>query len=423
MSQNPAPARRAVWRDRDLALFAAARLVGVVGASVTAVAMPLLVYGTSGSAWWVSVVTASQVAPYLVFGLPAGAFADRVPRRRLMVSMQMVSALALAVIPVLALTGLPVPEWVAVTTSLVMASCFVWFDAAAFGALPRLAGRDRIVEANSFVWTGTTLVGIGAPALGGLLVAALGPEMALGVDVAAYLLTALLLLAVVRSMDPAATAETAATSEVGPAQWTRDVREGVDFIRSQPLVRNLTLVGFGNSVVAGGVTAVLVVLVADRVDGSAEGSFGLVLTVMAVGAFLAAAALPRLSRRVAVGRLTLISLTAGVPVVVGVAAAGGLVVLVGLLFVWSACTTLVVLNGITARQLVTPDHLQARVNTTARMLAWGGSPFGAVLAGAVTQRFGVATALSVAAAVLVVTAAAGWLSPLRSTRLGAAVPQ
>lgn len=415
------PGRGAIWRDRDLALFAAARLVGAMGSAVTAVAMPLLVYGTSGSAWWVSVVTAAQVAPYLVFGLPAGALADRVPRRRVMVSMQLASGAALAVIPVVALVGLPVPVWLAVATSLVVASCFVWFDAAAFGALPRLAGRDRVVEANSLVWTGTTLVGIGAPALGGLLVAALGPEVALGVDATAYLAVVVLLLAIAGSMDPAR--GPAAPPDPVPSRWWQDVREGVGFIRSQPLVRDLTLVGFGNSVVAGGVTAVLVVVVAERTTGASEGAFGLLLTVMAVGAFLAATALPRLARLVPVGRLTLVSLTAGVPLVLGVGVATSLPVLMALLLGWSLCTTLVVLNGITARQLVTPDHLQARVNTTARMLAWGGSPFGAVLAGGIAQQVGVAAALSVAAAVLAVTAAAGWSSPLRSTRRAAALAQ
>jgi MFS family permease len=338
-----------------------------------------------------------------------------------MVSMQLSSALALAVIPLLSLTGQAVPVWLAVVTSLAVASCFVWFDAAAFGALPRLAGRDRVVEANSLVWTGTTLVGIGAPALGGLLVAALGPAVALGVDAAAYVLAAALLLAVAGTMDPDR-GQAEAPEPLG-SRWRRDMSEGLTFIRRQPLVRDLTLMGFGNSVVAGGVTAVLVVLVADRTRGAAEGQFGLLLTVMAVGAFVAAALLPRLARCVPVGRLTLVSLTAGVPLVLGVAVSTSLTLLMAMLLGWSLCTTLVVLNGITARQLVTPDHLQARVNTSARMLAWGGSPFGAVLAGAITQQLGVAAALATAAAVLAATAAAGWLTPLRSMRLAAPMPQ
>ncbi len=61
-----------------------------------------------------------------------------------------------------------------------------------------------------------------------------------------------------------------------------------------------------------------------------------------------------------------------------------------------AMTTLIV-NGIVARQVVTPDHLQSRVNTTARLIAWGGSPLGAALGGVVAGAAGTEWALRVAA--------------------------
>jgi hypothetical protein len=67
-----------------------------------------------------------------------------------------------------------------------------------------------------------------------------------------------------------------------------------------------------------------------------------------------------------------------------------------------ASTTLIV-NGIVVRQVVTPDALQGRVNTTARMIAWGGSPLGAAAAGAVAGTAGVEWALRLAAGALLVS--------------------
>lgn len=148
--------------DRALVLFTAARVVAVTGSAVTGVAMPLLVLQLSGSAFLTALVAAGQVAPYLMFGLIAGAVADRVPRRRLMVAAQLSSAAALTTVPLAHAADLLAPAH-ALVVVLVVATSFVWFDAAAFGALPAIVGRDRIVAANSLVWTSSTLVAIAAP--------------------------------------------------------------------------------------------------------------------------------------------------------------------------------------------------------------------------------------------------------------------
>lgn len=384
---------------RDLRLFLAARVVAVAGSAVTGVAMPLLVYRMSGSALQAALVPASGVAPYLVWGLLAGALADRLPRRRIMVASQLVSAVALlSVVIAEVVGGLTVAHAIAVM--LVVATGFVWFDAAAFGALPAIVGRDRVVEANSRIWSMTTLVGVGGPALGGLLVVAVGPAIVLLVDVAAYLVAAALLMAISSPMGP----PTPARVETGrslPVQIGADVLEGVRFIRSHRVVRLLTLVGIGNSVAGGAVTALLVVIAAQRYDGVAGGAtYGVLVTASAGGAFLASVALPRLDLRLGVGKLAIAGLLTGIPVAALLAVPLPVAAAIALTLVWSGANTVTVLNGITARQRVTPGRLQARVNTTARMVAWGGTPFGAVLAGAVADQVGLTAALALAAGVL-----------------------
>jgi hypothetical protein len=72
-----------------------------------------------------------------------------------------------------------------------------------------------------------------------------------------------------------------------------------------------------------------------------------------------------------------------------------------------------VINGIALRQQVMPDHLQARVNTTARMIAWGGQPFGAAIGGALAEVFDIRTALLLVAIGVGLSALLGWFSPLR----------
>jgi hypothetical protein len=80
----------------------------------------------------------------------------------------------------------------------------------------------------------------------------------------------------------------------------------------------------------------------------------------------------------------------------------------------------IVLNGITYRQRVTPDRLQGRVNVTARMIAWGGAPFGAAVAGLVAEATSARAALFVMAAGVGTSAVVAWFTPLRDSEVAPA---
>lgn len=388
---------RVLWRGlgRDYALFWAARVLAVAGATITAVALPLLAYRTSGgSAVATSAVAALQVLPYLLLGLLAGALADRLPRRRVLVAAELAAGATLLALAAVGDERATLP--VIVLVAAVVPTTFVWFDAAAFGALPALVGRDRLAEANGALWSATTLVAVAGPAVGGVLVALVGPATTLAVDAAACLLAAVLLSRVRTDLGP--------HRSTGPLpSLTTDVREGLAFVARQPLVRALTGVGTLNAVAAGGVTGLVVVTTVEQLGRAADGpATGGLLATVSAGAFVAAFLLPRVVRRAGVGTVALAALAVGVPSLMVLARTTDVAVAALALLVWSTGSTLVVLNGITARQRVTPDHLQARVNTTARMLSWGGTPVGALLGGVLADRWGVATATTAAAVVLAV---------------------
>jgi hypothetical protein len=189
----------------------------------------------------------------------------------------------------------------------------------------------------------------------------------------------------------------------------------------QPVVRSLTLLGVGNSITGGAVTALLVVFAVRDLGLSEEGSgIGILVAVVAAGAFLAALALPRLTARVPIGWITIGTLTTNPVALVLTAVAPSLPWATGPLLLWSFTSTLTIINGIAARQVVTPLDLQARVNTTARMVAWGGTPLGAVLGGALAEATGARSAYALMSSAVLVSAILAWFSPLRSRSFGAA---
>lgn len=152
-------------------------------------ALPILVYTETGSALLTSTVVALESAPYLVFGLLAGALADRMPRRSSMVAADVISAVVLGTVPAAWLAGALTMAHVLLAATLA-GTTFVWFDSASWGALPRLVGKQRLPEANGIVWSSAIVVSIAVPGITGLVVSVTDPVLILAVDAGSYLISA-----------------------------------------------------------------------------------------------------------------------------------------------------------------------------------------------------------------------------------------
>lgn len=402
--------QNSLWQDQAFVLFWLARTISLVGAAITLVVLPILVFRITGSAFFTSLTVTFQVLPYFFFGFIAGAVADRVNRKRMMVSCDFINALLIATIPVAdVLNILTLPHIFAV--SLISASVFVWFDAANFGALPTLVGREKIVEANSLIWTVTIGSQIVGPSVGGWLAFQVGPAIAMSINALSYFLSACFLLIIKRPFNSERPVVTGSIVR----RTLSEIAEGLRFIWRQPLVRVMTLTGFGNSFSGGAVTGLLVIYAVQGLQLPKEDArIGWLFSAGAVGSLIFSLLLPRLSKIFRMGYITLIGLIANPILMVGLALATNFWLGLVLYVIWNGCYFMVIINGITLRQLVTPDHLLSRVNISARMIAWGGAPFGAAVGGFLAELTNIQTTFIIMALGAAIAAAAGWFSPLRT---------
>jgi Transmembrane secretion effector len=230
-------------RDGGFRRYWLARVISLLGSMVTYVALPVLVYQVTASSLWTALVTVAQGAPYLCVGLLAGAVADRGDRRRLMVGTDLASAAVLASVPVAYAAGALTPPHV-LAAAFCAQTLFVFFDAANFGALPLLVGRDRIVAAQAALIGTGTMMELAVPALAGAALAVVAPAPLLAVDALSFVVSALLLGAITRPLsDPARVGQ--------PRRLAVEVRDGLRFLWRQPIVRTTTLVGAAQAFVGG----------------------------------------------------------------------------------------------------------------------------------------------------------------------------
>ena len=134
--------------------------------------------------WQIGVLNAAQVAAFLIVGLPAGAWIDRMRKRHVMIWADAVRAVALAALPLLALFG-HLQIWHMYVVALVMGVATVFFDVSNQSFIPSLVRTDQIAEANGKLQSTEQLAGLAGPAAGGWLVSVVAAPVAILIDASA----------------------------------------------------------------------------------------------------------------------------------------------------------------------------------------------------------------------------------------------
>jgi MFS family permease len=268
----------------------AAEVVSTTGACMTAIALPWLVLTTTGSAAKAGLVAAVEWVPMALLGIPSGAIAARLGPRRTIVVCE------LARIPIVA--AVPVLHWLgALDFGVLLALAFLAgvFFPAHFASqrtiLPGLLGEeaDTVMRGNAVLQAANRLPMVLGPALGGLLVAALGAPAVLLIDAGSYALSALLVTTLVPR-----------PASAPPADERGGLWDGAHELARDRVLRPLTLAYAGIDLAMQGVFLAVPVLVFTAYDRNAELA-GLLLAAWGAGALAGALPALRLSSREPVG--------------------------------------------------------------------------------------------------------------------------
>jgi MFS family permease len=396
--------------------WALAESVSIVGTMQTTVALPLLVYQTTGSAASTGALTAIRVVPYLLFGLIAGPLADRGNRRLLIIGGNVAEGLLVATIPLAAaFDALTMTHVYAV--ALLSATAFVFSDAAVFGAVPALVGRDRIAAANGLLGSLASGAEIIGPVAAGVLIATAGTTTTIAINAGTFLVAAAIQSTIGGNFRPEG-----ATATGAPERTRHQLARARRFIREQTTLRVLLVVGFANSFAFGAVLGLLVPFAVRQFElPDDDGRIAVLYAALGIGGLIAGLALPRVFHVDRIRRVAPACLAAAGASVAALLAAPSIWLAAIAVGAFSLAISLLIVVGITYRQTVTPDDLRSTVNVIGRMISWGGQPFGAATGAVVAELASVRIAYGVAVAVLLVDATAAAVALRRGRHISMGV--
>lgn len=397
-------------RERDFRQLFFADTISQLGSQVSLLALPLTAVLTlDASTFEVGALTACGTVPFLLVGLPAGAWVDRMSRRTVLIASDVGRALVLVTVPVAWLFGaLTMPQLYAAA---LLAGVFtVFFDVAYQSYLPSLVGREQVIAGNSILEGVRGVSQLGGRTAAGLLIQAFAAPLTIGIDAASFAFSALF----IGSID----AREERTGQRPRGRLGAEIMEGIRFVLGNALLRAIALSTASFNLFSSMRAALLIVLLA-RTLQLTGGLIGAFYAVVAAGGLLGALLAARVSRRLGTGRAIWLStlLLGAFSLTVPLAARGAMLWVAAGGFAASAVANSVYnITQISLRQQLTPEHLLGRLNATMRFLVWGTMPLGGLIGGAAGEVFGVRPALWINAVGLLLPVVPIALSPLPALR-------
>src|SRR5579859_2936072 len=394
-----------LWRNRNYMLLWSGQIVSSVGTRVSMLAFPLLVLAITHSPAQAGIIGGLRGLPYALFILPAGVLIDRWNRKRVMILCDTGRALALGSIPVAILLGhLTIVQLYIV--SLVEGTLFTFFNLAETACLPHVVAKQQLPAAaaqNMIVDSTSGLIG---PSLGGVLYG-IGRAIPFLTDAITYGLSVLSLFFI--------NTEFQEKRDVTPMRIWTEIGEGLSWLWHQPLIRFIALLTGGMILPVAGYSLILIVLA----QGQHASSFtiGLIFASGGIGSILGALIVAPLQKRFSFGQMMigstwvwaltwLLFAIAPNPLMLGAATALSFIIVPIYMSVQFGY-----------RLALIPDHLQGRVNSVFRLIAYGSEPIGLAVTGVLIQVIGpVPTVLVFFVPQFILSIAATFNQQLRNAR-------
>lgn len=387
--------------EREFRLLFLARAFSLFGSAIAPIALAFAVLDLTGSPSDLGLVLAARTLPQMLFLLVGGIWADRLPRYRVMLASDVVSAAAQVAVGILLVTG-NAEIWQLMALQAVSGTALAFFLPASAGLVPQTVSAPRLQQANALLRLAINGSTVGGAAAGGVLVAVVGSGWALTFDGATFLVSAGFLSMIRLS----------AADRLPRRNFLEELGEGWREFRSRTWLWSMVFqVSFVNASYIGAFF-VLGPVVADRSLGG-PAAWGGIVTANAAGFVLGGLVALRFKPRrpllsgtllIFLMALPLVSLALGLPLVVVAASA---------LVAGVAMEIFGVLWDTTVQQQVPAEKL-SRVSSYDQLGSFGFIPIGYSVVGLVSATLGVSETLWAAAAVVLIATAA--VLPVRDVR-------
>jgi MFS family permease len=377
VSSTTARSSRSLWRNFDYLLLFSGQAISGFGSESSQLAFPLLVLALTQSPLQAGIISGLRLVPYIVLGLPAGAWVDRVDRKHLMTVCEIIRMLTLGSVPFAYSIGhlTLLHLYVAV---LIEGSLNVLFKIAELSCIPHVVEKEQVGVAMGLDQAADGVARALGPSFGGLLFS-VSQLLPFATDAISYIISAISLLLIRVSFQNK-------KQPVVQRKLLADMAEGLNWLWNQPFLRIVLCLNFGWLLGQTGIPLLLITLMQQQHASSA--STGLAVASGGVGALVGSLVAPLIQKRFSYKHIVIISgwayllfwslyLLTSVPLLLGAITAAN-----------SILTPIQVVAFSAYQVQLIPDELLGRVNGVQSLLIFSAFAIGSLAVGTLLQLAG-----------------------------------
>lgn len=386
--------KTSLWKQYDFLKLWLSQTTSQFGSQIVLLGIPLLaVYTLQATPTQMGVLRAIEYLPFIFFGLLAGVFSDRFPRKPILIAANIVRSFLLVLIPVLAyFNSFQLIHLLVI--AFFFGVCTLVYDVFYVPYLPIIIKREELADGNGKLEISASVAVIAGPGLAGLLM-----EFEFLSGTTTMLFSTLMFLFSTVSLLWIRHREVKPFNASVNKKISSEIKEGFSYISKQPLIQTFTRCAILWNLAWYSYTTVFILYLKANLHLEAV-STGFIFAFLGMGSLLGALLSKTLSNILGLGKTTLFSAVlaaCGSPFVLLAGGHGSLditLLCIGQLLFGFGTTTFSI-NGTALRQYITPPELQGKVNATVRFLTWGIIPIGATLGGYLGEYVGLKETLMI----------------------------
>ena len=391
-------------RSRNFRLYWFGQMISLMGTRIQGIGQVWLVLVLTHSGWQLGLLGALQALPVLLFSVFGGVFADRWPKRRVLLATNTAAMLQALLLWILIVTG-AIQLWHLYILAMLLGFTNCLYLPAAQAFVVEMVGRDDLPNAVALASSIGNLARIVGPGLGGIIIAASSVT-------SLFLLNALSFLPVIAGLALIRSSELRAQAPRQPDAGERQktwaaLREGLNYVwKTQALL--LVIVVVGLVLLFGSNFNVVLPLFATNVLHVGATGFGFLSAATGIGALLSTLWLAWANQKSVIRQILIYTLAFGILEIGFVIShlyplSLLLITAVGFTEMAFAAQTL------TTLQIITPDHLRGRVTSVQILFFDGSLPLGYLLMGWLSGLYGAPSAMFIGAVLSLLVVGTGWL--------------
>jgi MFS family permease len=401
-----------LWKNTDFTKMWIGQTISMFGSQITAFAIPLVATITlKATPLQMGVLQAVQYVPFLLFGLVAGVWIDRLRKRPVLTTSDFLSATFLILIPILSFVKL-LDMNILLVISFVVGVLATFFAVAYQSYLPVLC-REQLLEGNSKIEFSRSIAQLAGPGVAGILVQVLTGPGTIILDAASFIVSGMFFIWI-SFVEPVKVRETGHTNIID------EMKVGLRVVFKSRLLRSIAGCSATSNFFEYMVNAILVLYII-RTLGFSSLTYGIIIMLGSTGAIFSSMCTTTLIKRYGIGPICVFAiLLSGIgQLIIPFALYPNtmtIVILVVAKLVFSFGMTLYDISQVSLRQMITEEHLQGRMNATMRFLVWGAIPFGSLAGGVLGELLGLHLTLEIAVVGGLLSFTWIYFSPVRSFR-------